>query len=503
MTDTPVLTKHDEAPPTAANPHHEKRWWILVVLAVAQLMVVLDATVVNIALPTAQVDLGFNDGDRQWIVTAYALSFGSLLLIGGRIADVFGRKWTLVIGATGFAIASAVGGAALNFGMLVTARAAQGVFAALLAPAILSLLTTTFSNPKERAKAFGIFGAIAGSGASVGLLLGGFLTEYANWRWTLYVNLILCAVALFGAITLLSHTKTTNRPRLDWLGTTLVSGGLFALVYGFSNAAQNGWGSGLTVGMLVAAGVLLIAFVVSQVRVASPLLPMRIILDRDRAGSNLAMFLSSIGMFGVFLFLTYYLQVNLRYSAVMTGVAFLPMTGALVVVAGVVSSVLAVKVSARILIPTGLVLAALAMGVLTQIGLETSYTSHVLPALVLMGAGFGLVFAPAFNLATTTSDEDSGVASAAVNIVQQVGGSIGTALLNTIASTAAATYVGSHLRAIPAGAQSLLQANAAVHSYTVAFGWAAGVFALAAILTAALLRSGVAQSESDVAVHAL
>jgi len=492
-----------EKAPTGAvsNPDYARRWWILAILGLAQLMIVLDATVVNIALPTAQTDLAFSDNARQWIVTAYALSFGSLLLIGGRIADVFGRKWTLVVGIAGFALASAVGGAAANFGMLVTARAVQGVFAALLAPAVLSLLTTTFTEPKERAKAFGIFGAIAGSGASVGLLLGGFLTEYASWRWTLYVNLILCAVALIGSVTLLHHTKTTDRPKLDIPGTVLVSGGLFALVFGFSHAETAGWASAVTIAMLVIAAVLLIGFVGWQTRTAHPLLPLRILRDRDRAGAYTAMFLSSVGMFAVFLFLTYYLQASLHYSAVMTGVAFLPMTGALVVVAGVVSAVLVTRVGGRILIPTGLALSAVAMYLLTTIGLDTAYQAHVMPALLLMGVGLGLVFAPSFSLATVNVDaHDSGVASATVNTVQQVGGSIGTALLNTIASTAAATYVASHLSQ-PA---ALLRANAAVHSYITAFWWAAGVFALAAVLTAVLLRSGVAQtSAANESVHAL
>jgi EmrB/QacA subfamily drug resistance transporter len=482
-------------PIAVSNPHYARRWWILAVLGVAQLMIVLDATVVNIALPTAQTDLAFSDNARQWIVTAYALSFGSLLLIGGRIADVFGRKWTLVVGTAGFALASAVGGAAANFGMLVTARAVQGMFAALLAPAILSLLTTTFTEPKERAKAFGIFGAIAGSGASVGLLLGGVLTEYTSWRWTLYVNLILCAVALVGSITLLHHSKAAHRPKLDIPGTVLVSGGLFALVFGFSHAQTAGWASGMTIAMLVIAAVLLVAFVVSQTRISNPLLPLRILLDRDRAGAYIAMFLSSVGMFAVFLFLTYYLQTSLHYSAVMTGVAFLPMTGALVIVAGAASAVLVTRVSARVLVPVGLAISAVAMYLLTSISLDTAYAAHVLPALLLMGAGLGLVFAPSFSLATLNVDaQDAGVASAAVNTVQQVGGSIGTALLNTIASTAAATYASAHLSQAP----SLLQANAAVHSYTTAFGWAAGIFALAAVLTAAFLRSGVAQSSESI-----
>ena len=498
---TSVLLEKSPTRAAAENPHYARRWWILAVLGIAQLMVVLDATVVNIALPTAQVDLGFSDSARQWIVTAYALSFGSLLLIGGRIADVFGRKWTLIIGTIGFALASAVGGAAVNFGMLVAARAVQGIFAALLAPAILSLLTTTFTEPKERAKAFGIFGAIAGSGASVGLLLGGVLTEYTSWRWTLYVNLLLCAAALVGSIMLLKHSKSEHRAKLDLPGTVLVSGGLFALVYGFSHADSAGWTSAATLAMFVIAAVLLVAFVISQTRVANPLLPLRILLDRNRAGAYLAMFLSSVGMFAVFLFLTYYLQVSLHYSAVMTGTAFLPMTGTLVVVAGVASTVLVTRVSPRILVPAGLIISAVAMLLLTSIGIDTAYVSHVLPALILMGVGLGLVFAPSFNLGTLgVRAEDSGVASATINVVQQVGGAVGTALLNTVASTAAVAYASSHLTQ-PA---ALLHANAAVHSYTTAFEWAAGIFLLAGILTAVLLRSGVAQmSETSDGVHAL
>ncbi|HEV7204639.1 MAG TPA: MFS transporter [Jatrophihabitans sp.] len=494
---TDLHTRIPEA--SADNPHHARRWWILAVLGVAQLMIVLDATVVNIALPTAQTDLAFSDSARQWIVTAYALAFGSLLLIGGRIADVIGRKWVFVIGLAGFAIASAVGGAAVDVGMLIGARAVQGAFAALLAPAILSLLTTTFTDPRERAKAFGVFGAIAGTGASVGLLLGGILTEYANWRWTLFVNLFLVGIALTGGIKLLSHSKAAHRAKLDITGTVVVTAGLFALVYGFSHAETDGWANGITIGMLVAAGVLLTAFVFVQQRVHNPLLPLRIVLDRNRGGSYLAMFASAAGMFAVFLFLTYYLQASQGYSAVQTGVAFLPMTGVLVVVAGIASSALIPRVSARLLIPTGMAAATVAMYLLTQIGLDTSYASHILPSMLLLGAGLGLVFAPGFSLATLGVEaSDSGVASAAVNTVQQVGGSVGTALLNTIAATAGATYATTHAAgATSAAAGKLLQANAAVHSYTVAFWWATAIFAVGAVLSAIVLRSGVPQYDES------
>jgi EmrB/QacA subfamily drug resistance transporter len=503
MTDTLRAPRPDgrvAAPQQSAqrHPDHARRWWILAVIGVAQLMVVLDSTVVNIALPSAQADLGFSDASRQWVVTAYALAFGSLLLIGGRIADVFGRKRVFLIGLGGFALASAIGGAAIDFPMLVAARAVQGGFGALLAPAGLSLLTTTFTEAKERGKAFGIYGGIAGAGASIGLLLGGFLTEYASWRWTMFVNLVFAAFALVGGMTFLTHRAAESRPHLDLTGTVLVSAGLFSLVYGFSNANTNGWSNPLTIGFLVAAAVLLVAFVIFETRVPNPLLPMRVVLDRNRGGAYLAMFFSAIGMFGVFLFLTYYLEVTLSYSSVKTGLVFLPMTGLLVVTAGTASTLLATRVSPRLLIPVGMVLAAIGMAMLTRIGLQSQYVSVILPGTLVIGLGLGLVFAPAFSIGTLgVRPEDSGVASATVNTVQQIGGSIGTALLNTIASTAAATYVAAHLRD---GSAQLVGAKAALHSYTTAFWWSAAIFAIAGVLVAVTLRSGVPQLDDDAPV---
>ena len=490
----------------ADNPAHAKRWWILAVLALAQVMVVLDSTIVNIALPTAQTDLGFNNADRQWVVTGYALAFGSLLLIGGRLADLFGRKWALIVGLTGFALASAVGGASVNFGMLVAARAVQGAFGALLAPAVLALLTTTFTNSKERGKAFGIFGGIAGAGASIGLLLGGFLTEYASWRWTLYVNLILAAVTFVGALTLLpKHERSEDRQKADTWGTATSALGLFAMVYGFSNAEQHGWSAPLTIGCLVAAVVLLVGFVPVEQRTSNPILPMRVVLDRNRGGAYLVMFMAGIGMFAVFLFLTYYLQAILRYSAVKSGLAFLPMTGMIIVVASLGSAVLVTRISSRILIPSGMLLAAVGLYLLTHISVTGNYATVVLPATLILGAGLGLVFAPGFNLAVLgVEPDDAGVASAAVNVMQQVGGSVGTSLFNTIAGTVVATYVASHLAgAAPNSPQyALVQAGAQVHSYTVAFWIAAAVFLVGAVLSAGVLRSGIAQPEGDALVAA-
>jgi MFS family permease len=268
----------------SARPAPDRRWLILGVIGLAQLMVILDLTVMNIALPSAQRALHFSTVDRQWVVTAYTLAFGSLLLLGGRLADLFGRKITFLTGLVGFAGVSAVGGASVNFTMLITARACQGAFAALLVPAALSLLTTTFTEPKDRGTAFGIYGAIAAAGGAVGLLLGGALTEYLSWRWCLYVNLIFAGVAFAGGAVLLTRQPSPVKPRLDGPGVLLVSSALFCLVYGFSNAGIRGWHTASTDGFLAAGVVLLVVFAAWQTRAAHPLLPPRVVLDRNRGG---------------------------------------------------------------------------------------------------------------------------------------------------------------------------------------------------------------------------
>jgi EmrB/QacA subfamily drug resistance transporter len=458
---------------------------VLCVIGLAQLMVVLDATIVNIALPSAQRDLGFGDGDRQWVVTAYALAFGSLLLFGGRLADLLGRKKTFLIGLGGFAVASAIGGAAPTFEVLVIARALQGAFGAVLAPAALSLLTTTFLDPKERAKAFGIYGAIAGAGAAVGLLLGGVLTEYLNWRWCLYVNLIFALVAIAGGWRLLHPGAPSDHPDLDIPGTVVVSTGLFCIVYGFSDAQRHAWGATSTWAFLLAGTVLLAAFVWWQRHARHPLLPMRVVGDRDRGASFLAMFISGAGMFGVFLFLTYYMQRSLQYSPVITGVAFLPLVGVLVMTSMITTNVLVPRYGAKPIVPTGMLLAGGAMAWMTPLDRESTYAARVLPPLLLLGLGLGLVFATSMNLATAgVHQHDAGVASALVNTSQQVGGSIGTSLLNTLATSAAAGYLADRRPTPAAIAQSQL------HSYTTAYWWSAAFFAVGFVITFLLFRPG-------------
>ena len=313
--------------PTPTDDAQANRWAILALLGVAQLMVVLDATIVNVALPSAQEALHFSADNRQWIITAYALAFGSLLLLGGKLGDLFGRKWTLIAGLSGFAIASAIGGLAQSFGMLVAARALQGAFGALLAPSALGLLTVTFQGSPDRPKAFGIFSAIAAGGASVGLLLGGVLTQAISWRWSLYVNLAIAVPAAIAALRLLSSARPAHRPRLDLPGVATGSLGLFALVYGFSHAETTSWSDPLTILALAASAVLLTAFLVLERRVAHPLLPLHIVWDRARGGAFATIALAGSAVFAVFLFLTYYLQQNLGYSPLKTGLAFLPDDG--------------------------------------------------------------------------------------------------------------------------------------------------------------------------------
>src|SRR5580692_11797313 len=462
----------------------DHRWLILVIVAVAQLMVVLDATVVNIALPSAQHALGFPNSDRQWVVTAYALAFGSLLLLGGRIGDMFSRKRVFITGLAGFALASALGGAAVSFEMLVTARALQGVFGAILAPAALGTLVSTFRDPRERGRAFGVFGSVAVGGGAVGLILGGVLTQYFSWRWCLYVNLIFAAIAIAGALVYMRGNRPDSRPRMDWLGTALASSGLFGIVFGFSHAETAGWTAALTIGSLVAGVLLLAAFAFAERRVSHPLLPLRVILNRARGGSYAAVGLTGIAIFGVFLFLTYYLQEVKGFSPVTSGLAFLPMIACILVSSNTSSIVLLPRLGPRTLIAAGMLIGGGGMAYLTQLSVTSSYVGSVLPALLAMGLGFGMIFSPAINTATTgVARQDSGVASALVNTMQQVGGSIGTAALSTVALTATATYLAAH------HAEPLAPATAAVHGYTVAFTVSAALFGIGALAAVLLLPS--------------
>ncbi|HEX9337850.1 MAG TPA: MFS transporter, partial [Pseudonocardiaceae bacterium] len=440
---------------------------------------------VNIALPSAQQALHISDANRQWIVTAYTLAFGGLLLLGGRVADYMGRKRAFLIGLIGFAGASALGGAANGAVMLFMARGLQGAFGALLAPAALSLLTTTFTEARERAKAFGVFGAISGGGAAIGLISGGLLTEYLNWRWCLFVNIPVAVIAFVAALPIVRESKAEGNTRYDVPGAVLSTLGLVSLVYGFTKAATepNHWAAGATLLFLGLAVVLLTAFVVWETRTANPLLPMRVLLHRNRGGAYLTSILLGSGMLGMFLFMTYYLQQTLHYTALQTGVAYLPFSGG-IVVSATIGAQLMPRFGPRAMMATGAIFATAAMFWLTRLDLDSSYVTAILPAFIVMSIGMGLVFVPLSNVALTgVANHDAGVASAMVNTTQQIGGSLGTALLNTIFTTALTAYVATH------GVSGLNAAHAQIHGYNVAFLVSALLMAASAVVVLLFIRN--------------
>jgi EmrB/QacA subfamily drug resistance transporter len=468
-----------------------KRWLALGVICIAQLMVVLDLTVMNIALPSAQRALHFSTADRQWVVTAYSLAAGSLLLAGGKLSDLIGRKTTFLAGLIGFAGVSAIGGASTNFATLVAARAFQGVFSAILVPASLALLITSFTSPKDRAKALGIFGAIAAGGGAIGLVLGGALTDYLSWRWTLYINLVFAGVAVVGGILLLDRETVRTKVDVDVPGVVLASGGLFCIVFGFSNAATHSWHSSGTWGSLAGGVALLAAFAIWISRVANPILPPRILLSRTRGGGYIAVFISALCLFAMFFFLTYYLQRTLGYSPIKTGVAFLPNSAVLAIAANLATIVLLPRVGARVVVASGLLIAAGAMGWLAQLGPHTSFAKGILGPIMLAGFGFGMVFAAAFTAGTYgVEPQDAAEASATVSVGQQLGASLGTALLNTLFASAVANYLASHASSATSGGRAALGALAQAHGYDTAFWWTCGIAAGGAIVVGALLPGG-------------
>ncbi len=469
------------APETGGRQAH--RTLALAVIALAQLMIVLDGSVVIVALPSAQHALHISNADRQWVMTAYTLAFGSLLLLGGRIADYLGRRRIFVTGLIGFGLSSALGGLAQDQAMLFAARGLQGAFAALMAPAALSLLTVTFTEARDRARAFGVYGAVAGSGAAIGLVLGGTLTQLASWRWTLFVNVPIALLAAFVAPRLIQESRARARAGYDVPGAVAATAGLFLLVFGFSNAASSGWGSALAVGPLVGAGLALACFLGIELRSQHPLLPLRVVLERNRGGSFLVALLIGGATLGTFLFLTYFLQGVLGYSALTTGFAFLPFSAGIIGGATLASRLLP-RLGPRPLMTVGMLLATSGLLWYTHLTVQSGFLTGILPPELLISLGMGLTFVPMSSTALVGVDfHDAGVASAMVNATQQLGGSIGTALLNTVATGAAAGYLvrNPHI-------QDAL-GRAAVHGYTTAFAVSAGLLLLAAAVSASLVRA--------------
>jgi len=458
-----------------------RRWWTLAAVGLATLMGDVDATIVTIALPHAQHELQFSLVSRQWVISAYALAFGSLLLFAGRLSDRFGRRNLLLVGLVGFAVASGVGAFAPSYGILVLARTIQGLFAALIAPAALATVTTTFAEPGERARAFAVYGSLSAAVAAAGLLLGGALTQWATWRWCLGVNVVVAMVALVGVVTLVPRDRDPRRNHLDYGGALLAGGGLFAVVFGLGDAESAGWGQVRTWGLLLAGVAVLAAFLVWQRRAASPLLPLALVARRTRAGALIALFMTSVGLFGVALFLSYYFQDQQHETPFRTGIFFLPLVAALALSATLASARLWHRVGPRPLIPAGMLLSMMGMILLTRLCVNATYLGSVLPGLLVIGLGLGLILAPATASATTAVTEgDEGAVAALVGTVQQIGGSLGTALLNAVA-------IGATARALRQGAEPVA---ATLQGYDTGFWWAAGAFGLGAIVTAALLESG-------------
>jgi EmrB/QacA subfamily drug resistance transporter len=484
----PEAGRAEEIRPLAAMPEPgpRRRWWVLAILGAAQLMVVLDNTIVNVALPSAQASLGFGTDGRPWIVTAYALTFGALLLPGGRVSDMLGCRRAFIIGLAGFAGASAVGGAATGFTMLVAARAVQGAFGALLAPTVLSLMTITFPGGRTRAKAFGILSAITASGAVIGLILGGFLTEYLSWRWTMYINTVFAFAAIVGGLALLERGHEVRRARIDLPSAVLSGAGLLGIVFGFARAPVRGWSAGLVAGSLAGGVVLLSLFVLRQRSAASPLLPLRVLRDRARAAAYVSRFTASAGNFAVIFFLTFILQENFGLSPLLTGVAAAPMAIGIVSASNLLGARLLPRLGPRPIGVTGLLLSAASLAWLARLGPSTSYWTGILVPLYLFGAGQGLTTIVAMSTATLNLEpQDVGVASATVNVMQQVGGSLGTALLSSIAATTTAAYLGAH-----PGQHSA----AVLHGDDIAFAAAAALFTAAVIAFAVLTRAASRQA---------
>ncbi len=485
---TEVPSAGGGAGPADAAAPDPRRWWVLAVLALTQLMIVLDATIVSIALPQIQDRFAISDSNRQWVVTAYGLAFGGLLLLGGRVADFWGRKRALVLGVLGFAAASALGGLAISASMLYGARALQGVFAALLAPAVLSVLSTTFTDPRERASAFALYGAIGAGGAALGLVLGGLLTEYLSWRWCLLVNLPLSALAAWGAIRLIRPGREPGRAGYDVPGALLVTLGLAGLVYGFTRASQpgNGWSTAPTLAVLGVSVALLVGFVAWEARSAHPLMPLRIPRNPVRGGALLASLVVAAGFIGSTLFLTFYFQVVEGYSPVRAGVASLPLTAAIAVSATLASRAMPV-IGPRLLGFGGSLVAAIGLLWTARLGVGGSFVSAILPGQLVLGFGLGFVFVPlSLTALHEVAPRDSGVTSALLNATNQIGGSVGTALLNTIATSATATALVAAAASGRSGPRE--QAAALVTGYQHAFIWAAVLLVVAAAVAAVLVR---------------
>jgi EmrB/QacA subfamily drug resistance transporter len=487
------VTGRAASPGAAAGGGNRRLGLALLVIATAQLMVVLDATIVNVALPHIQQALGFSGSGLEWVVNAYAVTFGGLLLLGGRAGDILGRRRVFIFGLLLFSAASLLGGFANSEAWLLTARAVQGVGGAVIAPTALALITTNFPEGGERNRAFGVYAAMAGAGSAVGLLLGGILTTYASWRWVLFVNVPIGIVVAAAAPRVLAESP--RRPgRVDVAGAVTGTGGVALLVYGLSKAAtgQDGvshWGDAQVLASLVASVVLLVSFVLIEMRSPHPLLPMRVLADRNRSGAYLIMLCVSTGLFGLFFFLTLFIQTVLGYSAIRSGIAYLPFAVGVVIASGLASQLMS-RLGPRPLIVAGCAMVAGGMFWFSRLTEHAGYASQLLGPQLVSSFGLGLVFVPLALVALhNVAEQDSGVASSLLNTAQQVGGAIGLALLGTVAWTTVANSVRTQV-----GHASVAPPPASIYDHALTVGFsraflvAAGIGLLALIIAIATIR---------------
>jgi EmrB/QacA subfamily drug resistance transporter len=468
----------------AVLPDERKKWLGLAVIVAAQFMVVLDVAIVNVALPSIKTDLGFSQESLQWVITAYAIFFGGVLLLGGRLADLLGRRRMFMIGLALFTVSSLLDGLAWSEGSLITFRALQGLGAALVSPAALSILTTTFREGRERNLALGIWGAASGSGGAAGVLLGGALTSALSWSWIFFINIPFGILVLAVTPWLLQESRAGLRHRhFDFAGAASITSGLMLLVYAMTHAAQHGWATAETVGLLAASAALIVAFIVIELRSKAPLLPLGIFRLRTLAASNVAGLLTGGAIFSQFFLLTLYMQQVLHYSALKTGVAYIALTLAIIVFAGVAQA-LVTRLGIRRTLPLGMGLATVALVLFARLPVHGHYFWDLFPAFVVSGVGLAMAFVPtSIGALAGVRQRDAGIASGLINTTQQIGGAIGVAIVTTVATTYTTRFVSAHPGA------TALSGPALTHGFEIAFYVLAGLAGLGAILAAVMVES--------------
>ena len=494
MTNTPRTDPRQSAGPPARTPGKQHQRLALTLIAVTQLMLVLDGTIMNIALPSVQTSLDVSAVNLSWVINAYALAFGGLLLLGGRIGDLFGRRRIFRASLVLFAIASLAGGLAVNEAMLIAARALQGGAAALAAPTALSLIATTFEEGPQRNRAMGVYGAMSGLGSIIGLLLGGVLTELLSWRWVLFVNIPICLAVLAGTWALVEGARA--RGRLDVPGALTGSIGLLALVYAIVRIGEQGWTDQIALGSFAVATVLLPVFLVVQARTANPMMPLSLLRDRNRAASYSTMLLIGAGMFSTYYFLTLYMQQVQEFSALRTGFAYLPFAIGIGIASGFLGPRMLGRLSPRAVVAPGLAVATAGMIAFSLLSADSSYFVHLMPAMLLTGVGLGLSIMPLTLGALSGVDAgESGIASGILNAGMQVGGALGLALLSTVALAGSSTILPQADAQLRQGMESgdtaavALASEALTHGYGWAFAVGAGLYVLALILVSTLLNT--------------